>query len=344
MATTLPPESAFETVMIDDDEDLIAQETTPLVPVFYNGGQSVHTNGANPSPVIPEEDDGNDEMEDSKPADDGPIFRDWIFGVLFYIQVLVVIVCGMVYSPRGYEKIDQIMNYTLIREQIESESDDMTPEQWNEFDTFVAEVSEYISSYAIRILLWTILPCALFAFFWVHVTLIFVVRPFAKFVVRSSLVLTVFATLALVLLLVVPSLTPGSLVVGTTLCGAIIYYVHLVWSMIPFAAVNLKVAVIGINANMGSQIWAFFFCKVGLLWILYWLYATFGILSYLDDQCKAKHGSQNSGHSLSSAKGNGADDDCGQGGIFFLLLLSGYWTTKVLMVSVFIINLKGKLM
>ena len=267
-------------------------------------------------------------------ADSGPVFRDWIFAALFYIQLTAVIYSGIVYSPRGYEHIDQLMNYTFIREQIELQSDDMTPEQWQKFDSFVSEISDYISVYAIRILLWTVCPCALFAFFWVYVAVLFVMKPFSKVVVQLSLIFTVLCAVGFILAVILPSHSVASLALGGLLGAPVIYYVQLVWPMIPFAAVNLKVASTAINANMGTHVLAFFSCNLGLLWLLYWLYATFGIMSYLDDQCSAEHAQDKvwllGNHSKKDADTNEA---CGQTGIFFLLLLSGYWTSKVIMVS-----------
>jgi hypothetical protein len=344
MATALPPESTFETVLIDDDlyPNFVAHETTPLVAVYSQSGsrrnESVNDNDLGPSNEINIQDE---EEEDEKiGGHPGPVFRDWVFAVLFYVQLIAVIYSGIVYSPQGYEKIDNIMNYTFVREQIEIETaDDMTPEDWEQFDTFVSQISDYISVYAIRILLWTLIPGALFALFLAHAMVIFVVPHFSTFVVKLSLLLPVPLLSVLIIVWIIASPTVGSLIVAFPLGIAVVYYVRFVWPMIPFAAVNLKVATIGINANMGTHLWAFISCILSVIWMLFWLYATFGIMSYLDDKCAASSSKAGDGlgdrvtRLLSSSKMDESGEDCGQGGIFFLLLLSGYWTFQVLMVS-----------
>jgi hypothetical protein len=365
MATAvLPPESTFERVLIDDDlndpdEFFVAQETTPLVAVYSQSGSRRSNSdnmrdGDNGTGLSSNETDAmrNEEEDEKIGNQSGPVFRDLVFAVLFYIQLIGMLYAGIVYSPQGYENIDKVMNYTFIREQIELQSDDMTPEDWQQFDTFVSQVSDYISVYPIRIFLWTLLPGALFAFFFAHFIIMFVVPRFSTVLVKLSLLLPVPLLLAFILFWIIASPTIGSLLIAGLLGIVVVYYVRLVWPMIPFAAVNLKVATIGINANMGTHLWAFFSCEVSVIWVLFWLYATFGIMSYLDDQCAATNSTSSStdksggdalGDPITRLLGTTSSnediiyaEDCGQGGIFFLLLLSGYWTSKVLTVSTYL--------
>lgn len=337
MATVLP-ESAFQQVIIDDEEDIIdAQETTPLVTLY-----SSITSYSIPGDGLAT-DDG---IEDIIPQG---VFRDWWFGLLFYLQLCSMVFFSCWYSPRGYEKIDLLLNYTFIRERIEAESDDMTPENWEEFDSFVAQIGDYIDVYLIRIVVWSILPSALIGFVWVHMSVL--VLPFISFwIVKASLVLTMALAICLLSMWLALSPTLGSFILGTTICCAVAYYVHLVWPIIPFAAVNLKVAANGINANMGTHLWAFFSCMLGVLWLIFWLWGTVGIMSYMDEHCSNNHHAEMAGDSLEPVNGtvalpdakrwlksNGMKDEdvpnCGQGSVFLVLLLSNYWTYMVLMVG-----------
>lgn len=311
LAVALPPENIYQQVIIDDDDGGFGiNETTPLV--------AVHDNNNFHDPMDGEERTHNVGC------------RDWVFAVLFYIQLVAVIYSSIVYSPKGYEKMDQFLNYTWILEQIQQESDDMTPEQWQQLNEFVSQTSDYVSVHWIRILLWNLIPGALFGYFIVHSTVLFVLPHFSRQIVQSSLLLTVVLSVVIVIggLAMAPSV--GGVILGSILIGAVIYYVRLVWPMISFAAVNLKVALIGINSNTGTHLWAFFSCKLGPFWILYWLYATIGILFYLDGKCTNDKSTQGSSPTPSETP---IDDDCGQGRIFFLLLISCYWTNQVIMVS-----------
>jgi hypothetical protein len=338
MATPLPPQNAFQQVIIDDfNDDFIALETTPLVAVY----SSSVNRGSNLSAA------------DDDLRKDGPeaVCRDWLFGLVFYIQFVLFVLCASIYSPQGYKDIDQFLNYTFIRDQIEAQSDDtVTLQNWEQFDSFVSQVGDYIDVYSMRIFIWSVVPSALLGVLWVHITVL-TLPSTSYWIVKASLILilSLAAGIVVVWLALAPSF--GSLLMASFLCGTTVYYVHLVWPMIPFAAINLKAAAKGINANMGTHFWAFCACMLGVLWLLFWIWGTLGIMAYLDDQCNAKHGiGDGTGDSLDSQSINMLHNttrwlkkkeqvepedmpNCGQGGLFMLLLLSNYWTYLVLMVS-----------
>lgn len=322
-AIPLPPISTYERVIIDEEDEqgqlfALPDETTPLIPGVTDQ-QQTHTH-------VPIDEDGDDVKSQNVSC------RDWQFAVLFYVQLFLVLYAGIVYSPQGYQNIDQFLNYTFIRDYVKKESDDVTPEQWEQLDQFVTQASDYISEYWLRILLWNFVPSALLGYEFVHMAVLFVIPPYAKQVVQGFLVFTVLLSMVIALMGIVSSPSLGALVVGGILVLGVLYYVRLVWPIVPFAAVNLKVASIGINSNTGTHLWAFFSCKLGLLWILYWLYATGGIMFYLDDQCCESKG--NDCTNFDPKTSQDIDDDCGQGKIFLLLLICGYWTNQVIMNTV----------
>ena len=337
IATPLPPPpiataSSLQQVIIDEYD-----ETTPLVAVYSSGGMN-HERGDNP--LVADNDD--DLQKDGEPE---VVFRDWIFGFFFYLQFALFVLCANVFSPRGYEQIDKFLNYTLIRESILAQTDDtVTTENWEEFDSFVTQAGEYLDIHAVRILTWSVLPSVLLGVVWVHMTVLilpFISYGFVTTCLAATLVLPV--TLLVAWVASVPSI--GTLIVAGLISGTIIYYVRLVWPMIPFAAVNLKAAAKGINANMGTHFWAFCSSMLGVVWLLYWLWGTFGIMAYLDNQCDAKYGVHDTGDSVlhnetrwlkaKKVEENETVPSCGQGGIFMLMLLSNYWTYLVLVVRPF---------
>jgi Plasma-membrane choline transporter len=333
MATPLPTASAssLQRVIIDEYDDLVALETTPLVAVYSS---SINDDNH----PLPTEDD--DDLQKDEPE---VLFRDWLFGLFFYLQFALFVLCTNIFSPRGYERIDKFLNYTLIRESILAQSDDtVTTENWEELDAFITQAGEYLDVHAVRILIWSVIPSALLGVVWVHMT-VFILPYISYGVVTTCLASTLVLSVGILVAWVAMTPSIGSLMIAGFLCGMIIYYVHLVWPMIPFAAVNLKAAAKGINANMGTHIWAFGSSMLGVVWLLFWLWGTFGIMAYLDNQCDAKYGVDdadesflhNTTHRWLKAKKVEEHENvpsCGQGGIFMLLLLSNYWTYLVLMV------------
>eukprot|EP00934_Nitzschia_sp_Nitz4_P003490 Nitzschia sp. Nitz4//scaffold10_size219509//182653//184590//NITZ4_001458-RA/size219509-augustus-gene-0.254-mRNA-1//1//CDS//3329533010//3480//frame0 len=327
VAAAIPPEPMFyETVTIDEP---LQSETTPLVATAYSHPVSDPLDSTGPN-------------EDEPSLD--PVCRDWFFALLFLLQIAIVLVAGLVYSPKGYEELNHLMNYTLFRDMILENSDDVTPEQFTEMETFLAEVEDYLQVYPWRIFLWDIIPSGVAAFLLVHATMVCLMQQVPRLVVASSLICTV--GLIVIALLVWLAAAPGwgtlflSLVIG----AAAVHYARLVWPIIPFASVNLKVALKGLSDNSGIYILALFSCEIAIYCALYWLYVLFGTQVYLDGQCIGESVPSDSIHSNGTTSDQSGfqvfmesqydSPDCGQTWSFFLLLLSGYWTSKVLMVTV----------
>lgn len=121
----------------------------------------------------------------------------------------------------------------------------------------------------------------------------------------------------------------------------------LVWPVIPFAAINLKAAAKGINANLGTHFLAICSSMLGVAWLIFWIWGTCGILAYIDDKCDAKYGIHDTDEaSISIEVLHNATrwlkkkeveaqpvHDCGQAGVFILLSLCNYWTYLVLVVG-----------
>ena len=91
MATALPPEASYQTVTIDD-QDAFPEETTPLVGVLAQnnaGGSS----SISPSSVT------------------GPACQDWLFAVIFYLQLAFVIFFTLYQHVTG---IGRVTKYQMI--------------------------------------------------------------------------------------------------------------------------------------------------------------------------------------------------------------------------------------
>ena len=67
------------------------------------------------------------------------------------------------------------------------------------------------------------------------------------------------------------------------------YFVSVAWRMVPFAAVNLKGALEGINRNCGMYVVACVFAELGFCWVIYWLYVVVGVSGYQNSERRRTH-------------------------------------------------------
>lgn len=117
--------------------------------------------------------------------------------------------------------------------------------------------------------------------------------------VKAGLIFSVFLVGAMALSLVLAGGLFGALF-GIFIFAITAYYVKIVWPRIPFAAINLKTALSAVKSNMGLGVIAYFMMAAAFAWSGFWLAGMAGTLQASD------------------------------GGVTFLLLVSYYWTFKVL--------------
>jgi len=207
-----PSVSSIQQVIIDDYDDMAILESTPLVATY----SSSTTNGdTNPT----SSDDATNDNGMSPKGEPEVVYRDWMFGVIFYLQLIVFILCAIQFSPRGYERLDKFFNYTIIRQKIQEENDDaLTMQNLDLFESFANHASEYLDVHALRIFLWTIIPSGLLGVFWVQI--IVLILPYISYgIVTATLLSTlIIATgLLIVWLALEPSL--ATLILAGFLCG-----------------------------------------------------------------------------------------------------------------------------
>lgn len=117
--------------------------------------------------------------------------------------------------------------------------------------------------------------------------------------VKAGLVFSVILMGVVALVLLLMGGLFGALI-GIFIFAVTAYYVKLVWSRIPFAAINLKTALSAVKSNMGLGVVAYLVMAAAFAWSGFWLAGMAGTLQASD------------------------------GGITFLLLVSYFWTYKVL--------------
>ena len=289
---------------------------------------------------------------------DGPVFRDVGFAVAFYLHLLVMLYLGLAVAPAGYQSIPKsTFNWTVIQDELRQQTDDeysISEQDFQELEMVVDEVTAYLKVYPIRIFLYIVLPSLGFAFVASLITTATVIQPCPRTLVYSAL-LGSFAGTALVLVCAaVPAQSVFLWLVTVALLAAVAYYIRLAWRMVPFAAVNLKVALQAVGRNWGVYLTALAFVLLGCFWNLYWLYVLFGVSAAEtpydttnNSTCTAvgsikltPHDNRRLAHPISDetrgeshADYSDEDDDlCGPNPFVFLaLLLSLYWTWTVLL-------------
>jgi len=305
-------------------------ETTPIVnvtPVHSYGGANVvaiHNTQDDEEELIPLVNVVVDDPD--APGDPAsPEWRDLPFALLFWAHLAVMIWLGVAIAPKGFELVH--LNLEEIEEEMRK-NDDVTEETIGQFDKFVSDVAAYLEIYPARIALCLVVPCCVLAFVFGLLGTSTILKPCPRTIIYSCLVSTILWT---VIILLSSAIATGGaflyIMTGVSLL-AVAYYVRLAWRMVPFAAVNLKVALEGIGQNCGIFIVAFLFAEIGFFWVIYWFYVLVGTFSYQNNKCQAEHPDQN--FDMDSDDYSHVCDPPAPVFIFFLLSL--YWTGTIVMV------------
>ena len=259
-----------------------------------------------------------------------PVFRDVFWAVLFIVHLLVMIYLGIAYGSFG---VDTSVggNSTSWKEEMEKGTDDdQAAKAVQQMENFVEAAESFIQVYPQRILFIIVIPCAILAFCFSYVGTAFAIPSCPTTVVQFALLGSIGWTVIITLSGAIASHSFFGYLMAAGMIGIVIYYVRIVWSLIPFAAVNLKVSLEGISTNWGMYIVAILFSAISFLWTVFWLYVTIGVLGYESSETsdEAPKKATDDDYDYSDGASGGL-----QGFIFFLLLFSLYWTSTVLMVS-----------
>jgi hypothetical protein len=300
----IPPYDQAQFVAIDEPYDQAEEEEAPLV--NHHADIYVDINKDSPESQCP--------------------FRDWPFALLFWLHLAAIIYAGVTVSPLGYEVLAD--NFPDVEEEF-AKADDITAEDIEKFKHFVSDAMDYVQLYPMRILIYIITPVTTLAFLYAFSISVFVVKPFATFVVKSSLFSTVLFTAVAMLAIVFSVPSAATVILAVVAIGASIFFVQLLWPMVPFAAINLEVALHGINDNCGIYILALFVSELTFAWIAYWCYVFTGFVFYESDACDDGSAGENGHRQLL----DGDVVNCGSDGwLFLLFFISLYWTSSVLVV------------
>lgn len=276
-------------------------------------------------------------VENLTEEEDKPVFRDVWFAIFFLAHLGFMVYLGVAYGSFGIEEID-VNNVTAAIQNAIDDDVDISEQDLKQLEVFAHEAEAYIQVYPTRIFVFLVLPCALLAYVSAYLSTAFFIPSCPKVMVSACLLGTLVWTLLIAVSVCIAAQSVFAIAGSVVMLGLVGYYVKIVWKMIPFAAVNLRVALLGISANAGMYIVALLFSVVGFIWYVFWFYATIGLLSFETQAYNnTLHDESAGGSGTHKHQFNDYDDDDydgPQGFTFFLLLVSLYWTSSVLLNTV----------
>jgi hypothetical protein len=261
---------------------------------------------------------------------EAPRFRDLPFLILFLVHLAIIVGLAIAHGRHTTELFNKI-DYNVSDWQTLVDDDTTSEEVWKQFEDVLSTARSWVPVHFPRILNNIILPSALVAYFVSYIWTAAILPAWPTAMVVTSL----FGSIALALVLTITvGMASGFKLIAMLLCGLAIagaaYYVASVWRLIPFAAVNLSVALRGISANCGMYIVAFIFSIVGIFWTLLWVCTVVGCMQARDESYQAAHPRP---ADMSKEEYSFQEEiDSMDGFVMFAFLVSLYWTSQALLV------------
>jgi hypothetical protein len=260
-----------------------------------------------------------------------PVYRDVAWAIVFLAHLAVMIYLGIAHGSFGVDCTG--MNTTDWKQEMEASIDD--DKVLHQMEAFAEAAEEYVQVFPQRIFSYVVIPCALLASVFSYAATAFLIPSCPKVAVQSALLGSVGWTIILTMFTAVASHSWWTYLMSAAVIAVAIYYVRIVWNLVPFAAVNLQVSLQGISANWGMYVLAFLFSVAGFVWTIFWIFVAIGVLGHETIAYKEEHPKNASDES---------EDGGPQGFTVFLLLVSLYWTSTVLLVSTLVTEGSARIM
>lgn len=214
------------------------------------------------------------------PIDDGkPTIRDPIFALLFLAHFVGIWYIGWKYASYGH-----------------------AAEQGSDI------VSTFDND---NFILYFLLPCVGIALVVALIMFLYILPAAPEMVIKGGLIFSILAAISLGVAFSI-YLAHWYLYVFTALIVLVLlWFVYMIWDYIPFAAVNLKAALLGMGDNLGTYMIGLLSTIILVAWLILWFYVFDGFWG---------------------AKQEGKAKDFY--GIAILLILSLFWTMEVIFNSV----------
>ena len=232
--------------------------------------------------------------------EDSPRYQDVPFAILFLFQLIAVLIYGM---HKGSWDMGDMGSGGGGETSGSNAFDD---------DQVVKDVEAHVA----RAVFGLLLPCTAVAFFLAHVGTAMIIPMFPETAVKTCLAMSLGSTVVLAILVILSNPAWYTWISMFFAVGIMAYYVRRVWCMTPFAAANLTMGIKSVAENWGLYLISIFMMMVSFAFFVFWFYAANGIFF------------QNISTDVDA---NDPDNGDISWGIFFLLLVSLYWTGTVLL-------------
>jgi Plasma-membrane choline transporter len=254
-----------------------------------------------------------------------PLYRDVPWAVLFLLHWITLIWLGVWVAPKGYDALDAWdVNMTDFTNELKQNEDDVLNEDTVvDFESFMDQMADFWPVYPLRVVSYLILPGLMLSFLVSFMFTAMVIRPHALPFVYSTMAGSVIVTAIVAITWAVMSRSALVWFLAIVALCVVGYFIKESWRLVPFTAINLKVALTGISINWGMYLIALFFSTMGFLWNIYWLYILVGLSATSLGHCDDNHNSD------ADHGGNDCDPPIL---VILLLMLSLYWTSTVIMV------------
>uniref|UniRef100_A0A7S2HDT4 Choline transporter-like protein n=1 Tax=Helicotheca tamesis TaxID=374047 RepID=A0A7S2HDT4_9STRA len=255
------------------------------------------------------EDDDKDRAIEMPLDDSTPKCRDPIFVVLFIAHL-----AGMVAMSIKFGSFKEVMDV--------AEDSGISEEDQEEY----ADIAQ-------SLFLHVALPSSVISFIFGLIITSYILPANTLLAVKTSVISWLIVTIGIMIATAIMVETPWAYVGTVPLVALSIVYVFNVWKLVPFAAVNLKIALKGMSSNWGVYIIGIIFSFVTFFWVVFWFYVVNGFWNqrkqfFKDEMCDT--GADEEGLDCEKS----VEEIGGYWGIMFLFLVSLYWTITVILNTV----------
>jgi hypothetical protein len=266
-------------------------------------------------------------------------YRDLPFAVAFIAHLAAMGIVG--FTSGSYEGLFNIPSYgdaangdsgSTVTTTIDTDTDTTSPADADAFFMTPAVYSPIIIVASISAVASILIP---------SIVTSGLIPKYPRATVSASLLLSTISNILLAILLVVSFTKWYTVVISMVWIGVSIWYYRAIQMFIPYAAAVLKIACDGISRHWGIYIVSFASSISSFLWLGYWVYVANGLDLWADlDGGGNGDGGDDPSTATNTATGAYYDDYYNSGGTMtgksaakvFVLLLSLYWTSIVLMV------------
>ena len=238
--------------------------------------------------------------DDAGENDDSPRYQDVPFAILFLLQLIIMLIYGISKGSWNMGDMDSESGGT-------SSGSDAFDD-----DRIVKDVETHVA----RVVFGLLLPCTAMAFFLAHVGTAMIIPMFPETAVKTCLAMSLGSTAVFAVLVILSNPAWYTWISMFFVVGIMAYYVRRVWCMTPFAAANLTMGIKAVAENWGLYLISVFMMMVSFAFFVFWFYAANGIFF------------QNISVDVDADNVDGGEINWG---LFFLLLVSLYWTGTVLL-------------